>query len=643
MNTFLDKIGLQRLWGKIKALVPTKVSELENDSGYITDKEKEYLSFVALESGAFGFTHSVDGNVLYYSKNHEAWTELTEPVSVVTGDVVRFKGELTANLTKGIGTFTSEGTFDVFGNIMSLLYGDDFVGKYATKENYQFRRLLMNTKVVSAENLLLPATTLTLGCYGYMFQGCTELLIAPELPAQSLANSAYIVMFGGCTKLEKAPFLPALVSHGAYKSMFQGCASLNYVKVYAGDLYTVDEGSGTATFHSVNWLKDVATSGTIVLKGGQGYSIIRSPNFIPEGWNVMTDETDITTFATKEELAKKQDVLVPGTNIKTINNQSLLGEGNITIEGGSGGDANVIESVKVNGTALTPDSSKAVDIQSIPAGIVSQDGTHRFVSDTEKDTWNNKSDFSGSYNDLSDKPTIPAAVTESTVSGWGFTKNTGTYSKPSGGIPSSDLATAVQNALTAAGTALQPADLNTLNGKVAALESLVSEGDNPTAAIDKFNEIVAFLANITNTDTLNGILNGINEAIAAKYTKPSGGIPKNDLATAVQTSLGKADTALQSFTESDPTVPSHVKSITTTDISNWNSKVSNVQADWNATSGDAAILNKPTIPTKTSQLTNDSNFLTEDDVQRFFTGTQTISENQDIAGAKDGDIYMKTV
>ncbi len=30
------------------------------------------------------------------------------------------------------------------------------------------------------------------------------------------------------------------------------------------------------------------------------------------------------------------------------------------------------------------------------------------------------------------------------------------------------------------------------------------------------------------------------------YVKPSGGIPKTDLASAVQTSLGKADTALQS-------------------------------------------------------------------------------------------------
>lgn len=62
---------------------------------------------------------------------------------------------------------------------------------------------------------------------------------------------------------------------------------------------------------------------------------------------------------------------------------------------------------------------------------------------------------SGSYNDLSNKPTIPSAVTESTVSGWGFTKNAGTYSKPSGGIPKSDLASAVQTSLGKADTALQ--------------------------------------------------------------------------------------------------------------------------------------------------------------------------------------------
>lgn len=56
---------------------------------------------------------------------------------------------------------------------------------------------------------------------------------------------------------------------------------------------------------------------------------------------------------------------------------------------------------------------------------------------------------------IKNKPTIPSAVAESTVSGWGFTKNTGTYSKPSGGIPKSDLASAVQTSLGKADTALQ--------------------------------------------------------------------------------------------------------------------------------------------------------------------------------------------
>ena len=65
------------------------------------------------------------------------------------------------------------------------------------------------------------------------------------------------------------------------------------------------------------------------------------------------------------------------------------------------------------------------------------------------------SGFSGSYNDLTDKPTIPDAVTEGTVSGWGFTKNTGTYSKPTGGIPKTDLAPAVQTSLGKADSALQ--------------------------------------------------------------------------------------------------------------------------------------------------------------------------------------------
>ena len=42
-------------------------------------------------------------------------------------------------------------------------------------------------------------------------------------------------------------------------------------------------------------------------------------------------QIDTSSFATKEELATKQDTLVSGTNIKTINGKSILGSGDITV------------------------------------------------------------------------------------------------------------------------------------------------------------------------------------------------------------------------------------------------------------------------------------------------------------------------
>lgn len=78
-----------------------------------------------------------------------------------------------------------------------------------------------------------------------------------------------------------------------------------------------------------------------------------------------------------------QETLVSGTNIKTINNESLLGSGNITISAGSG-EANVINTVKVNGTALTPDSNKAVNI-TVPTTLDQiYDGSTRKLSNYVK-------------------------------------------------------------------------------------------------------------------------------------------------------------------------------------------------------------------------------------------------------------------
>lgn len=94
--------------------------------------------------------------------------------------------------------------------------------------------------------------------------------------------------------------------------------------------------------------------------------------------------------------------------------------------------------------------------------------------------------------------------------------------------------------------------------------------------------------------------NGTLSPIAGNgYQKPSDGIPKTDLSSSVQTSLNKADSALQSFTESDPTVPSHVKGISQTDINNWNSKaettISTTSSNGLMSSTDKTKLNNTNI------------------------------------------------
>ena len=114
---------------------------------------------------------------------------------------------------------------------------------------------------------------------------------------------------------------------------------------------------------------------SIALQGGADYN-----QSWTDAWNYSEfNAVDLDTYT--QEMATKQDELISGTNIKTINNQSLLGSGNITIQGsGGGGDTNVIEVVKVNGSALTPDANKAVNINNIPWSIVSSKPTIPDVS-----------------------------------------------------------------------------------------------------------------------------------------------------------------------------------------------------------------------------------------------------------------------
>lgn len=195
----------------------------------------EYLTFTALSNTTFTFSN----NSLQYSTNNgSTWTTLaanTASPTVTTGNKILWKQTgLTPVTDTGIGYFSSTGNFEVSGNIMSLHYGDNFIGQIdLIGKDYAFYNLFYNcTKLISAQNLVLPALTLSRECYTFMFRYCSSLVIVPKiLPATKLANNCYSYMFSGCTSLIKAPELPAItLTAGCYQGMFGSCSNLTQVQ-----------------------------------------------------------------------------------------------------------------------------------------------------------------------------------------------------------------------------------------------------------------------------------------------------------------------------------------------------------------------------------------------------------------------------
>lgn len=219
------------------------------------DYSQEYLTFKITGDGNinwFGEQHSEA--ITYYSKDGgSTWNALSgiTGISVVSGDTVLFK--CTQNSFIHINFGESDAQFEVEGNIMSLVYGDDFVGETTLPDGIEFSFLFkMCTGLTSAEHLILPATTLVDNCYSSMFFYCKSLTTAPELPATTLAKYCY-------------------------ENMFFGCYSLNYIKCLATDI---------SAGHCFEWVVNVPqTVGTFVKKAGVVWPT--GDNGIPNGWTII--------------------------------------------------------------------------------------------------------------------------------------------------------------------------------------------------------------------------------------------------------------------------------------------------------------------------------------------------------------------
>ena len=317
----------------------------------------DYLCFTALEAGQFTLTIPAavtSDNLTYveYSLDGRNWTRLTvddtaqsiTTPTIQTGGKVYWRGSGIQYMTSDSRTndyfnktsyFSSSNRFDASGNIMSMLYAEDFEGKTAfpgtSNQYFNIGAMFQHCEyLVHAADLLLPATTLKHLCYTGMFYYCGSLLDAPSLPATviSNANYCYRYMFQGCSSLITPPDLSHVTTtarSGLYamffgcsslttatlpqashlmkycyynmyrgctsitsadlssartidthacENMFYGCSSLAYVKCLATDI--------SATDCLTNWLSGVSSTGTFIQASGVTWP--RGASGIPTGW-----------------------------------------------------------------------------------------------------------------------------------------------------------------------------------------------------------------------------------------------------------------------------------------------------------------------------------------------------------------------
>lgn len=153
-------------------------------------------------------------------------------------------------------------------------------------------------------------------------------------------------------------------------------------------------------------------------------------------------QSDMSTYATKTELNAKQDTLVSGTNIKTINGNSILGSGDIVIgEGGTTVTGGTGINVSSEGE-ISIDTSVVAEVSDIPTNTSDLDNDSGFITKSVNDLTNYTLSSSlstvattGSYTDLSNTPTIPSAVsgTNDGTNWTSLTIGSDTYGLASGG------------------------------------------------------------------------------------------------------------------------------------------------------------------------------------------------------------------
>lgn len=257
------------------------------------------------------------------------------------------------------------------------------------------------------ENLLDYATvelgehpTMANDCYNGMFSFCVSLTQAPELPATTLVDGCYANMFNYCTGLTQAPELHSTtLARSCYNSMFYHCTSL--AQAPALPATTLADSCYTLMFAGCTSLTHLPALPANTLT-----------EYCYQSMFVDCSSLKLSANKTGEYI---QEYRIPSSGDGVTSANALGG-----MFGSTGGTF---------------------------TGDPQINTTYYLSSDNMIVRGNDLANLNGYVKTIIDASAVNKATLEADVSAAGFTKNTGTYSKPAGGIPKTDLASAVQSSL----------------------------------------------------------------------------------------------------------------------------------------------------------------------------------------------------
>ena len=184
-------------------------------------------------------------------------------------------------------------------------------------------------------------------------------------------------------------------------------------------------------------ITDVFVNGINVTEGDKAYIVVptKTSELINDS-GFLTVERDPTVPYYVKEITQndiinwnnKQNALVSGSTIKTINNENILGSGNIDIslqyEAGTG--------IGIENNTISNLITSYDDLSNLPT---IPENTSELINDSNFVTSDELAEvaFNGSYNALSDTPIIPSATSE-LVNDSNFVTTTSYASSSTGGV-----------------------------------------------------------------------------------------------------------------------------------------------------------------------------------------------------------------